>query len=291
MNVITITSILEAVKALARPAVILALVCGGLPLPAQAATQVIRMVNFAFQPSSVTIHEGDTVRWTNTTATGHNVVSSSGAWAPSALFTSPGTFSVTFTKAGTYNYVCSPHQALGMTGTIVVQAAAKPPTIIVTNPLPGITLAAPAMITLRSEASAPAGQVVSVTYFSSGTSVGVVSNSPYSLLLSNLVADTYRFTAKALDNAGNAATSAVVTVSVVAPGAISFQTNFSSATASLPLRLQVTPGLRYAIESTRDFLTWLPWTNFLATNTVMSFSSQVDAADTRFFRARLEPNP
>ena len=59
-----------------------------------------RMVNFSFQPQSLTINVGDTVLWTNTTTTGHNVVSDTSAWTASPLFTRPGTFPVTFTEKG-----------------------------------------------------------------------------------------------------------------------------------------------------------------------------------------------
>src|SRR5512140_154840 len=102
---------------------------------ASAATRVVQLVNFAFQPSVLTINAGDTVLWTNTTITSHNVVSSNSTWAASPFFTSPGTFSVTLANPGTYGYYCQPHQAFGMTGVITVQSAAnQPPSVSLTNP-------------------------------------------------------------------------------------------------------------------------------------------------------------
>lgn len=44
-----------------------------------------------------------------------------GAGAPQDIALGAGTGFRTYTTAGTYNYVCGPHQTLGMTGTVVVQ--------------------------------------------------------------------------------------------------------------------------------------------------------------------------
>ena len=83
--------------------------------------------NGAFNPLTLTIRTGDTVKWTNTGTNYHTTTCSgscgpatwdSGLMAPNA--TTPPTYSYTFTVAGTYNYVCSLH-APGMAGTIVVQ--------------------------------------------------------------------------------------------------------------------------------------------------------------------------
>ncbi len=292
MNAVQIRQTRRAVRNLLWSISVLGLLLTAGSGPAQAATHFIKMVNFAFQPSTLTITAGDTVTWTNTTTTGHNVVSSTGAWSPSALFTSPGTFSVTFHTPGNYAYFCSPHQSFGMTGTITVQAAAQPPTVALTEPTSGITLAAPANVQLSATATASAGQhIASVTFLSGATQLGVVSSSPYSLVASNLAANTYHFTAKALDNLGASATSAVVTVNVVTPAPISFGTNFALAGAEFPLSIHVTPGLSYEVQYTSSLTNWLTFTNFLATNSVMVFSSPTTGSERRFFRARLLPNP
>jgi uncharacterized protein (TIGR03118 family) len=98
--------------------------------PAPAATHVVQLVNYAFQPQYLTIDAGDTVLWTNTTLTGHNVVSSNNVWTAPPLFIRPGTFSFTFSQAGSYGYYCSPHHTFGMTGVITVQEPPPPaPTV------------------------------------------------------------------------------------------------------------------------------------------------------------------
>ena len=81
--------------------------------------------NFRFSPSTVTVTEGDTVEgfWSGELL-GHNAVAEDG------LFDSgdPATevdYSFTFEVGtnGTHTYVCEPHEAMGMIGTVVVEPA------------------------------------------------------------------------------------------------------------------------------------------------------------------------
>ena len=78
--------------------------------------------SFAFSPLSLTIKVGMKVTWTNTTGTGHTVTSDDGKTFDSGLSTpisaSGGTYSFTFTKAGTFNYHCQFHPF--MKATIIV---------------------------------------------------------------------------------------------------------------------------------------------------------------------------
>jgi hypothetical protein len=186
-------------------------------------------------------------------------------------------------------YNCQFH--IAMKGTLNIVDPPSPPIVALTNPPSGITLAAPATITLRASASDPDGSVTNVQFLSGTTLLGNDTNSPYSLTASNLAANTYNFTARATDNSGLSATSAVVTVSVVTPGTIRFGTNLALVSGQLPLRLTVTPGLRYQIESTGTFTNWFFFTNFLATNSIMNFSSPTGGTNRLFFRALLLPNP
>ena len=81
------------------------------------ATQV-KIDNFAFSPNPVTVPAGTTIRWTNKDDIPHNVVSDDKSFKSKTLNTDE-TFTYTFTKSGTYTYVCSIHPK--MTGKIVVQ--------------------------------------------------------------------------------------------------------------------------------------------------------------------------
>ncbi|HKT37962.1 MAG TPA: plastocyanin/azurin family copper-binding protein [Ktedonobacterales bacterium] len=76
---------------------------------------------YGFSPGSVTVKVGDTVEWVNNSTVPHTSTSDSGSalsWDSGAIDTGGGTFSFTFTKAGTYAYHCSFHAS--MHGTIVV---------------------------------------------------------------------------------------------------------------------------------------------------------------------------
>ena len=79
--------------------------------------------SFAFSPASLTIKAGTTVTWKNTTAAPHTVTSDDGksfdSGSANPIAAQSGTFSFTFTTAGTFAYHCAIHPF--MKATIVVQ--------------------------------------------------------------------------------------------------------------------------------------------------------------------------
>jgi plastocyanin len=79
--------------------------------------------SFAFSPATLTIKAGTTVTWKNTTAASHTVTSDDGKTFDSGtskpLAAQTGTFSFTFTSAGTFAYHCEIHPF--MKATIIVQ--------------------------------------------------------------------------------------------------------------------------------------------------------------------------
>ena len=81
-------------------------------------THYINIVNFAFDPSSITIDVGDTIVWTNQDSSSHTVTSNDGTTFDSGSISNGNTFSFTFTSAGTFDYKCTPHPS--MTGTVTV---------------------------------------------------------------------------------------------------------------------------------------------------------------------------
>jgi amicyanin len=99
------------------------MLAGTRPAPALAAsTHAVDIVDFAFAPAVLTITVGDTVTWTNRDAVAHTAT---GDGFDSGDLAQGASYSVTFTAAGTYDYLCTPHPT--MTGRIVVQAAPAPP--------------------------------------------------------------------------------------------------------------------------------------------------------------------
>ena len=77
----------------------------------------------AFMPSTLNIHVGDTVTWTNVGGGFHNVAAPNGAFRNGNPSSSNWSFSHTFTSVGTVAYQCDVHVAMGMVGSITVSAA------------------------------------------------------------------------------------------------------------------------------------------------------------------------
>ena len=90
-----------------------------------ATTITVDSTNLRFSPPDVTISEGDTVRflWSGELLP-HNAVESEGVFdsgEPSRNVDYIFTFELGMN--GTYEYVCEPHEDMGMVGTIVVEVA------------------------------------------------------------------------------------------------------------------------------------------------------------------------
>ena len=90
---------------------------------------VVKMVDkstteFAFEPAVITVEPGDIIRWEQTVVTPHNVEFREGPFAGtmSDFLMTPGqTFEITIaagTAPGTFKYLCTPHELMGMVGTI-----------------------------------------------------------------------------------------------------------------------------------------------------------------------------
>ncbi len=75
----------------------------------------VAIEDFSFNPASVEIVTGDTVRWTNMDSTAHTV---KGPTFESKVLEKGNTYEFLFTEAGTYNYDCSIHPS--MKGTVIV---------------------------------------------------------------------------------------------------------------------------------------------------------------------------
>jgi plastocyanin len=87
------------------------------------ATTAVSAVDYRFEPPCIVVAAGSTVTWTNHGMPTHTVTSDPGAPVTfdSGALGSGGTFSFTFADPGTVGYLCTPHQGLGMVGTVIVQ--------------------------------------------------------------------------------------------------------------------------------------------------------------------------
>jgi amicyanin len=84
----------------------------------------VSISGMAFSPATLTVAAGTTVTWTNNDAVAHTVTSDTGLFDSGAItatggYGGGGSYSYTFSTAGTYNYHCTVHPM--MTGKIVVQ--------------------------------------------------------------------------------------------------------------------------------------------------------------------------
>ncbi len=76
----------------------------------------------AFEPSTVTISTGDSVKFVNNKLAPHNAVfeGHDELSHPDLAFAPGESWEETFSAAGTYNYYCEPHRGAGMVGKVVV---------------------------------------------------------------------------------------------------------------------------------------------------------------------------
>ena len=83
----------------------------------------VQLKDIAFNPTSVTISKGGTVKWTNEDSVGHDVTKKSGPGPKFSSGASGGmqkgdTFQQKFDTPGTINYVCTVHPNMKATITV-----------------------------------------------------------------------------------------------------------------------------------------------------------------------------
>jgi plastocyanin len=88
--------------------------------PSMAAGDEVTIVDFAFEPASLLISAGTTVRWHNAGDAPHTVTAFTGAF-DSGTIGSGGDYSYTFADPGAYLYHCTIHP--NMVGTVRVSAS------------------------------------------------------------------------------------------------------------------------------------------------------------------------
>ncbi len=102
--------------------------------PAAAETFTVKMGTdsglLQFDPASLTIKKGDSVKWVNNKLSPHNAVFDSTKvgedvatkMSHKGLLFSPGeSFEAKFDAPGEYSYYCEPHRGAGMVGKITVK--------------------------------------------------------------------------------------------------------------------------------------------------------------------------
>ena len=105
---------LGALAATAAAAIALpALALGG---ARAASTHTVSLRNFAFHPSTLNLNHGESVKWVWRDETDHNVTFR----GFHSRTQEHGSYTVRFSRRGTYKYRCTIHAEQGMRGKVVV---------------------------------------------------------------------------------------------------------------------------------------------------------------------------
>ncbi|HXJ71947.1 MAG TPA: Ig-like domain-containing protein, partial [Candidatus Dormibacteraeota bacterium] len=130
--------------------------------------------------------------------------------------TTPYSVPVHDLAAGSYTLSAVATDNLGAKATNSVSIVVNnPPTTSLSSPSNGASFVAPTNITLTAAANDTDGSIAKVEFFEGANKLGEGTTDPYSFDWNNVGVGTYTLTAKATDDRGATATSAVVTISVV----------------------------------------------------------------------------
>ncbi len=88
------------------------------PKPPMAGVYEVAIRNFVYEPASVSIRVGESVRWTNYDAAPHDAVAYTGSWKTPLLKVNESANQV-YSEPGVYPYYCTVHPA--MRGTVEVR--------------------------------------------------------------------------------------------------------------------------------------------------------------------------
>lgn len=137
--------------------------------------------------------------------------------------TAPYTFSWSGVGAGSYSVKARAVDNAGAAtetaarGITVVASTNKAPTVSLTAPANGTTLAAPATVTFGATAADTDGSVARVEFWAGFTKVGEDTTAPYTTTWSGIAPGSYGLWARALDDKGAATTTPGVLLTVTNP--------------------------------------------------------------------------
>lgn len=194
-------------------------------------------------------------------------------YTPSNNVTGPDSFAFTVDDGSTVS-----------TGTFVNLAINSPTntlsSITLVKPANGSVLIAPTNVTLSAAVSDPDG-IRTVNFYIGNGIIGVATNAPYSLVLTNIVPGDYTFSARAIDNFNARTWSAPVSISVlpVVPRLSIQQADPENVAVTWPLDLD-----GFFIESAPDVAG--PWTlsPFPPSFYTNGQTATIPLADQQFFR-------
>ncbi len=148
---------------------------------AHASTTVnVTIKNYTFTPSTITVVIGvnNTVTWTNEDTVNHAPTANDGSWG-GTTGAEGGTYTHTFTVAGTFPYHCAIHPT--MTGTVIVLGTGSASSTTTSS-------SATTVATTTTAATTPATTTTTTSVPASSTTSGGVPEFPYGSLSVALVA-------------------------------------------------------------------------------------------------------
>lgn len=143
--------------------------------------------------------------------------------------------------------------------TVTITVNSPPPTVSITSPTNGQVFTAPANFNLTANASVAVGSITRVEFFDGQASLGTGTssgNNLYTLALSNVSVGTHSYTARATTDAGQTATSSVVSVTVNNPTptvTITSPTNSQTFTAPATITLTANASISSGTISKVEF--------------------------------------
>jgi plastocyanin len=286
----------------------LGMIAFGLGLPGQlpgAQTHLVQMGSYFFNPTNITVAQGDSIVWTNRTTTAHdstqgaaNTPTASRLWISPNVPALVGSYRFTFTNTGFYPYICLQHIALRpqQTGTVTVVGGNFAPAVALTSPAPGSRHPAPPNFQVAATATDPDGTVTNVLFTATPTGqaaivLGQDSEAPYALPVTNLPPASYQFRAIAYDNLGISSTSVVVGALIALPAPLVLSNPIRQGN-QFEFDLATTLGLTYIVEESAALEgPWAPVSTRTAAGASLKVSLPFEtvAPTQRLYRAFIVP--
>jgi plastocyanin len=259
------------------------------------ATVLVGSGGLRFVPATANILVNDSVIWSwagsdHSTTSGTPPGTANGLWN-SGVFSAPHSFTNTFTTAGSFPYYCSIHFGEGMVGNIIVNNPAVPPVVTITNPASGIVLSAPASLNLAASASVASGSITSVQFFQGTTSLGSLAAPPFSVLVNNLPAADYTFSAVATADSGLTATNSI-SVNVINASPLVLAAPVVSTPGNFGFSYSSDVGLTYVVQVSVNISSgWTAIDTNTATSNPTVFVDPNASSASSFYRVFRLPNP
>jgi plastocyanin len=142
-----------------------------LPAAHSASDPAVTIADFHFTPPTTTVHVGDAITWTNDGPSAHTATAKDGSFNTGTLSKGQSA-SHTFTKPGTYAYVCTIHPFMHGTITVLAAATTAPAPATTTSSTPSTT-----NVTTSPSTTSPAATATATTA-GSATTAGAATAKP-----------------------------------------------------------------------------------------------------------------